>query len=119
MVHQHAIVGQGDVTADRHVHEGLGTHELDRVEEVHQNFVYGSRSFAHFFVNSRRQVELAEGSQLETLGVSEVTIGLCQVGNTDQAKSTHFEDSVASVLADKDIDTEGSDPTLNLDVDPN
>ena len=40
------------------------------------------------------------------------------MGDADEAEDSDFENTVASVFADEDVDSESGDASLHLDVDP-
>lgn len=89
------------------------------MEQVHQNFVDLRRSLSNLFLDSRAEVELTEGADLETPGELDVTMALLQVCDTDKAHDSNLEDAIACILTDEYIDSEGSHTLLNLDIDPN
>ena len=88
------------------------------MEQVHQNFVDLRRSLTDLFLDSRAEVELAEGTDLETPGELDVTVAFLQVCDTDQAHDSNLEDAIACILTDEYVDSQGGHTLLNLDIDP-
>ena len=100
------------------MHQCLRADQFDSVEKVHQDSVDGTRHWTDLFQDFRLEVQLPKRSDFKTFLELQVTTGFCQMSDTDQTKSTNFENSVASVLSNEDIDTEGCNSALHLYVDP-
>ena len=107
-----------DVSADRAVSQRFGADKFDSVEEIHQNLVDLGRALPDLFLDSRGEIELAEGANLETPLELDVAMALLQMGDVDQAHDSDLENSVASVFAHKQVDSQSGHTLLNLDVDP-
>ena len=90
-----------EVTTDRAVDERLRADKLDRVEQIHENLVYFLWALPKFFFHAWTKIKLAKGSQFKLLGELNISLSFLQVSNSDEAQCANFENSIASVLADK------------------
>jgi len=93
-----------DVPTDGTVDESLRADELDCMEQIHDYLVYISWALPKFLLNARAEVELAERSQFETPRELNVSLPFLQVSDSNEAHDADFEDSVASVLSNEQID---------------